>query len=157
MLRFSEEQQFWNWLRYGLLLFTIIGLIVYLSLRPDESPPLFTLTLILLLVPAPIFFWKMKTELDSKHIFIKIKPIINKAVAYETIQSWTIRNYKPLLEYGGWGIRWGLNGTAYNTTGNIGLDMTLTTGKRILVGTLKPDELRRVLRSIIPEKEYPSS
>jgi hypothetical protein len=54
-----------------------------------------------------------------------------------------------LWEYGGWGIRYSWNGIAYNTKGNMGLQIVMNTGKRILIGTQKPEELAAYLKKFI--------
>ncbi len=33
------------------------------------------------------------------------------------------RKYRPIREYGGWGIRYGWNGRAYSTSGNEGVQL----------------------------------
>ncbi len=57
--------------------------------------------------------------------------------------------YRPILEYGGWGIRYGLRGRAYNVSGNRGLRVELTNGKHILFGSAKPEELKLALDNMM--------
>ncbi|MES2389410.1 MAG: hypothetical protein V4543_15515, partial [Bacteroidota bacterium] len=58
-----------------------------------------------------------------------------------------IRTYSPMGEYGGWGIRYGINkGWLYNVSGNMGLQLELLDGKKVLIGTRKPDEIIAALR-----------
>ena len=57
-----------------------------------------------------------------------------------------------MLEYGGWGLRGGFflnkgKGTAYNVSGNIGIQLEFVNGKKILIGTHKRDEVDRVLKT----------
>jgi hypothetical protein len=61
-----------------------------------------------------------------------------------------VRQYSPIAEYGGWGLRLGLfgKGQAYNVSGDKGLQLEFTTGQRLLIGTNKPEELNTVLLSI---------
>ncbi|MBX2959059.1 MAG: hypothetical protein KF732_03800 [Flavobacteriales bacterium] len=61
-----------------------------------------------------------------------------------------VRQYSPLTEYGGWGIRLGLfgKGTAYNVSGNKGLQLEFTNNKKLLIGTNKPNELTETLTKI---------
>ena len=49
--------------------------------------------------------------------------------------------YSPLAEYGGWGIKWGRSGLALNARGDRGVRLTLTDGRRVLVGSQRPEEL----------------
>ena len=59
-------------------------------------------------------------------------------------------NYNPISEYGGWGIKGGFSkqtGKAYTTKGTTGLQLTLKNGKKILIGTQKKEEIKRVLET----------
>ncbi|MCB0473313.1 MAG: hypothetical protein KDC69_02350 [Flavobacteriaceae bacterium] len=59
-----------------------------------------------------------------------------------------IRKYNPVLEYGGWGVRlnyYRKRGRAFNVSGNIGLQLILKNGKKILIGTHKEYEMKQVL------------
>jgi hypothetical protein len=53
--------------------------------------------------------------------------------------------YRPIIDYGGWGVRFGRKGMAYNVSGNIGLLISRKNGKTILIGTQKPDEMKEKL------------
>jgi hypothetical protein len=55
--------------------------------------------------------------------------------------------YKPLSDYGGWGIRIGRNGMAYNVKGDKGVLIRLASQKNILIGTSKPEEMASFLRT----------
>lgn len=54
------------------------------------------------------------------------------------------------MDYGGWGFRFGLfgKGRALNVSGNKGIQLVLTDGTRLLIGTNKPDEARQALQLI---------
>lgn len=151
-MKFTESQQFPDWLRYGLLLLNLI--IIYVVFQTEgTSTPLFIILLLSILIPGTIFQWTQKTEIDSSNVYIKIKPFVNKQIPISDLESWSVKTYKPIKEFGGWGIRLGRNGTAYNIRGNKGLQLVLKSGKKILIGTQKDTELNRVIMSISPDKE----
>jgi len=52
-----------------------------------------------------------------------------------------VLTYSPISDYGGWGIRYGSIGKAYNVSGNRGVQLELLNGERILIGSQKPEEL----------------
>ena len=56
--------------------------------------------------------------------------------------------YKPLGDYGGWGVRYGFKGKAYNVSGNKGVKVYLTNGRNILFGSQKYKDLEKVLKRI---------
>lgn len=53
--------------------------------------------------------------------------------------------YRPLREYGGWGIRQGFSGRAYNVSGRRGVRLALRDGTRVLVGSARAEELASAL------------
>jgi len=55
------------------------------------------------------------------------------------------REYKPIREYGGWGIRYVIGGIAYNVYGNKGVQLILKNKKKVLVGTQKPEEFYQAI------------
>ena len=63
------------------------------------------------------------------------------------IIHYEIRKYKPIAEYGGWGIRVGRGkrGSAYNVSGNMGLQLQLADGKKFLIGTQQPESLLKAM------------
>jgi hypothetical protein len=63
-----------------------------------------------------------------------------KEIAFHDLKSFEVRTYNALREYGGWGIRYGPQGKAYNVGGNRGVQLVLADGKRILIGSQKPEE-----------------
>jgi TATA-box binding protein (TBP) (component of TFIID and TFIIIB) len=51
-----------------------------------------------------------------------------------------------MLEYGGWGIRCGWHGKkVYNISGNRGVQLVFKNGKRLLIGSQKPDDFANAL------------
>jgi hypothetical protein len=111
--------------------------------------------LILAAVGALFFFTKLETRIDETGVTIRFFPFqrMYYYVKWEEIQEAQIRKYNPLMEYGGWGIRYSFtNGKAYNIAGNKGLQLTLLSGKRFLIGTQNEEELGRYLKHLKEEK-----
>lgn len=90
---------------------------------------------------------KLVTEINSDTIRYRFYPFIlrDRYLYWQDIEKSYIRQYKPLKEYGGWGIRFGHNGKALNIKGNNGLQLELKNGKKLLIGTQKPEELEELL------------
>ena len=95
---------------------------------------------------------KLVTEINSNTISYRFYPFIlrDRFIYWEDIENAYIRQYKPLKEYGGWGIRFGFGGKgrAFNVSGNFGLQLELKNGKKLLIGTQKPQELEALLRTL---------
>lgn len=107
--------------------------------------------------PLMIFTSNLETIITQRGIYYKYFPFINKykLISRRNISNFYIRKYKPLIEYLGWGIRYSLkgNGIAFNTMGNIGLQLELINGKKILIGTQLPDKIIEVMNKIIKDNK----
>jgi len=99
----------------------------------------------------PVLFYSagLTTEVRGDGIHIRYVPFHRKlrTMPLEAIQSYEARTYRPLKEYGGWGIRHGAGGKAYNVSGNRGVQLVLLSGRKILLGSQKPEELVQAIDS----------
>jgi hypothetical protein len=73
-----------------------------------------------------------------------------KYYPWNEISKSYVRQYFPIREYGGWGLRLGIfgKGKAYNISGDKGLQVEFSDNKKLLIGTNKPDELAETLDKI---------
>ncbi len=160
-LVFEEKQRFnqpWLWviiIGVSLLLFIKIPLDLIHSSAEDQpldlSSSLIIIFSFLFIVALNVLFYsaKLNTKIDGNGIGITFWPFINKPKVFnwDDIKNAYVRKYKPLSEFGGWGIRYGWNGRAYNTSGNMGLQIILKSGKKILIGTQKPNEIETYFKN----------
>jgi len=86
------------------------------------------------------------TELRPDGLHLHLRPLYRKHIPCQRIRSCIARTYRPLAEYGGWGIKYGRSGWAYNVSGNRGVQLVLDDGKRILVGSQQADKLAKALQ-----------
>ncbi|NOX85071.1 MAG: hypothetical protein GXO86_03750 [Chlorobi bacterium] len=171
---FKEEQRFtspWIWLLLisAFLASFIPQLYFYYQVPIPENTSVFETeaakSLLIsmgleILVFGLIFFLlakiKLITEIREGGFYYRYPPIINKEkkIAKEEIERYEVRQYKPLREYGGWGVRQGTGkaGKAYNVKGKTGLQLYLKNGKKVLFGTQRGDALRRAMDKMM--KEY---
>lgn len=77
---------------------------------------------------------------------LHLKPFSIKKKEIEKIES---LKYRPLGDYGGWGIRYGFKGKCYNVKGNLGVKVFLKNGSYILFGSQKHLDFEKSLRAII--------
>lgn len=59
-----------------------------------------------------------------------------------------VRTYDPLREYGGWGIRYGVGGRAFNMRGSEGVQLVLRSGQRVLIGSQRARELADAVQDL---------
>lgn len=93
--------------------------------------------------PVMVYTAGLTTEIREDGIYIRFIPFHRKfrTIPFEAVQTYEARTYRPLREYGGWGIRYGAGGKAYNVSGNRGVQLGLLSGRMILLGSQKPEEL----------------
>ncbi len=111
-------------------------------------------SLLVILVPVIcillIFSIRLEVMIGGEGISYRLFPFHMKLrhIAWTEIVHAEVRKYKPLAEFGGWGIRFNTRRkeTAYTIAGDTGLELELKSGKKILIGTEKPVETGDALR-----------
>jgi len=150
---FSEKQRFNQWWIWVIILVACIMPVwqfyraiienqVVLS-DPTEYIGLMIMVLIIILFLSN----RLDSEIRQDGIYVRFIPFIWKQRVYswDSIEKLYIRRYHPLGEYGGWGIRGFGKNRALNVSGNQGLQIVFKDGRRLLIGTRKPDEIKSVL------------
>ncbi len=95
-----------------------------------------------------IFILRLEVSVDELGIHYQFKGIHWKQyhLKWEEIESAEAITYKPLREYGGWGIRYGFHGKAYSVSGNKGIQVRTKGGAQLLFGTLRSEDFFSTLR-----------
>jgi hypothetical protein len=99
-----------------------------------------------------VLLWmRLETEVVDTGIRVRFRPFHLKPKLYSfgDIASAEAVTYSPLRDYGGWGIRYGRKGWAYNVSGNRGVLLKFRDRGDLLIGSLKADEFAAVLRGRI--------
>lgn len=99
---------------------------------------------------------KMQTRIDEAGISFRYSPLIGwRSITWEEIEKVWVRRYRPIREFGGWGIRSRIwkNNRAFNVWGNKGLQIQLINGRKVLLGTQKPKEMVVFLHQM--KERYP--
>jgi hypothetical protein len=95
----------------------------------------------LAIVGPSVIQLKLVVEVRGDGLYIRFFPLSRQIIGYENIEESYVRTYRPLKEYGGWGIRYGRKGKAYNVSGNQGVQLKLSGGKQLLIGSQQPKKL----------------
>ncbi len=101
---------------------------------------------------------KLYTTIDNQGISYRFFPFHFswKKIKWSEVEAAEVRKYKPISEYGGWGLRYGFKGKAYTVSGKTGLQLYMRAGKNILFGTSRPEELADYLKTLgIPQPKNP--
>ena len=144
---FKEKQSFsLFWL---LLILLLVPVLIYTKLKDEGSD--FVDLLISISVVTVLFvlfvFSKLETVISHDEIQYRLFPFqwSMRKISKDQIAEVFIRKYSPLFEFGGWGLRWGINGKAINIRGNMGIQVVLKSGSRILIGTSNDTDARKAL------------
>ena len=91
---------------------------------------------------------KLVVEVTDDRILVQYIPFVSRTIPFTQIKGYKARSYRPIREYGGWGIRWAPgNRRAYSVKGNKGVELELHSGQRIMIGSQKPEELVQAIDS----------
>lgn len=109
---------------------------------PDWFVILFTL-LFGIGLPLLWLFMRLEVRVRPDEVDIHFWPFLRRRIPVAAIESVEARTYKPIREYGGWGIRWGLGkGIAYSVSGNRGVQLAVTQGRSpVMIGSRRADKL----------------
>ncbi len=156
-LLFKEEQSFvgtWMWyLVIGITVLTVGGTAIGLMFIKD-SEGIIGLVISAIVtggVVVLLYTSKLYVSMDQDHLYYRYPPFVNseKRLSKDDVKEMYVRKYKPITEYGGWGYRFRFrSGRAMNVAGNTGLQLLLKNGKRILIGTQKPEEMKQAVRRL---------
>lgn len=161
---FFEEQrlrQKWVWLLVGIVAAVawaaFIQQIVYGNPVGNRPTPNFVVWLIFVLfgigMPWLMYYLRLVTRLDSSHLIIRFRPLLTRKIPLKDITSCEARTYRPLREFGGWGLRFSPKyGRAYNMYGNRGVQLIMSDDDKILVGSQRADELAEKLKKNLQGK-----
>jgi len=111
-----------------------------------------TVGLVLFLGAFSYLFYALKlvVEVRKDVLYVRFYPLRPLRIPYAEIKACTARTYRPLRDYGGWGIRYGRQGKAYNVSGNRGVLLELAQRRPLLLGSQKPDELAARINARLP-------
>jgi len=157
---FKEEQRF---TQLWLIILMVVSMLIPLGIilgsyikNPKSFSALELISIIGLIVFASgiIFLFKLSSRIDESGVHYKFFPFHRKFrhIKWQDLNASYIRTYDAISEYGGWGIKGGSlwnksKGIAINVSGDIGIQLELKNGKKILIGTQKEEEAKAVLHT----------
>lgn len=106
-----------------------------------------------ILVAALVLRWiigGLAVRVDPTGIFLHLggAPVLRRRVAFEEILSVEVVRYRPLRDFGGWGIRgWGKT-KAWTARGSQAVLLELTGDRQLYIGSDVPHRLAERIRTI---------
>jgi hypothetical protein len=149
---FHEDQRFRRQI-VGLLLAALIFVVAVavgaiVLARPDDAWLLAIAPVVVLIVAALISLSHLDVEVTDDGVRIAFRYLWpTRRIRFEEIVGLQVRRYRPLLEYGGWGVRLGPAGWAYSAGGDEGVQLRLRKGIPVLIGSRNPRELEAAIRA----------
>ena len=141
---FEENQKFTQWWVWLILLSPIFIAAATKNIISYEG-------LILSLIFVVFYFLELRVKVSKQGIQYQFFPFHFKSyfIKIEEIENIEAIKYKPLGDYGGWGIRYGFKGKCYNVKGNLGVKVYLKKGSYVLFGSQKHKTLEKVLSQLL--------
>jgi hypothetical protein len=156
ILYYERQRMPWFWAIFLLPINIpfIYGLIKQLILNepwgnnPMSDTGLIIVSIVIFLFSISMFLVKLETIITQEGIYIRFFPFLirYRFYSWNEINKVEVKKYSPLKHYGGWGFRFGINGSkAFNMRGRIGLELILNNDRKVLIGTTNPQELEEVI------------
>ena len=164
LVTFREEQRFtqrWLWIVLIIMTLVLVGVFAYGFIaqlvfnkpwgeRPVSDNALIFIggAIIIFSVGMLYIFYTLRliTEVRPEGLYIRFYPLRSKILPYSAIRYCQARTYKPLSEFGGWGLKYGRSGWAYTILGDQGVQLIMDNDKRILIGSQNADALEQAIK-----------
>ncbi|MDA0207364.1 MAG: hypothetical protein O2795_18715 [Acidobacteria bacterium] len=69
-----------------------------------------------------------------------------RIIPYHQIVKVEAQSYRPIRDYGGWGVRGIAPVIAFNVSGNRGVLLSLSNGQYLMIGSQRADQLAAALQ-----------
>jgi hypothetical protein len=148
---YREEQLFartWFWIPVAVVV--VVAWYFFfreLNWSPEATRPRaaiwFMFIAVGVLTPALFFSMRLIVTVNRRELGIRMWPLYRRTVAIGDIKTVEAVTFRPILEFGGWGVRYSMRRKAwgYTVSGKEGVQMELSNGKRILVGSEQNNRL----------------
>lgn len=157
--RFREEVQFYHWTINILFLFVAIlfiwafiqQVIFCIPFGTKPAPDIVLVIVLFFTMGIPLLFGRMVTVVNEKKVMVTFGYLgwIKKRIPISDIKEVEVITYRPLRQFGGWGIRcgWfrGERVCCYSAKGNRGILITISNNRKFIIGSQVPEKLFSVI------------
>lgn len=164
-IAFHEEQRFWR----GFVVVTIAILVTVAAIQayaimeqlisrgslgqgmPTDVLAALLGAVIALAVAGVLAAARLVIDVRPEGLYIQFVPFHfrPKRIDLSHVVSVKAVTYRPLVEYGGWGIRWApFGGRAYNVRGNRSVRLDFDSRRHLLLGSQRPEELAEAIERL---------
>lgn len=153
MKELKEVQRFNQWWIWVLGLLPLVMVVaefaaIFANKKQLETGDIMAMALVLIITVLSFVWIKMmrlETTVNYEGISVNFKGLIfaKRKYNWHEIESLEVVKYDPLVEYGGWGVKYGFKkGWCYNVSGDTGIKLKLKIGKLFMIGTQIPDQFK---------------
>ena len=142
------------------IFFGVMALVQIVSHKPIGNHPVSNTALVIIFIIGVIgavvlSSQKLRVTITTEEIKYSFGIFAGEAIIpINNIKTITIRKYDGLKEFWGWGIRFNSKEDCYTVSGDTGMEITSLSGKKILIGTQRKNDLELVLRDTVFDKIY---
>ena len=102
--------------------------------------------------------WSTSSQVTDSGVMIRFHPFHRRPILFEfaDIQKAEACSYRAFRDYGGWGIRYGKNGQAYNVSGHLGVSLRFVNGTHLMIGSQNHETLAVIINKHITWSQSPN-
>ena len=142
--------------RLIVVILVVVAVIVLVSLLSTGASTLWGAVIALgslFLVGALILAASLETTVDREAITVAFHFLWPKRrIRISEVRKAEATKYHPFLDYGGYGVRLGLRGWAFNVSGDEGVLVETNDGSRLMIGSQRPKELEAAIAKARQER-----
>lgn len=148
---FLEHQRFSPWFLAVILSVLVpIGGVILFSMPADAASGEQWAAVLALAVAAGLNIaifagFRMTTRVGDGKITFGFPLGLSRRVPLDRIEAVEVLRYRPLRDFGGWGLRIGGKGVMYNARGDRAVRLTLRGGQSVFIGSQRPEALAAAL------------
>lgn len=118
--------------------------------KPAPDAVLYIMLLLSFLLLLLIMTVRLKLRINEKGVHVHYFPFLKRFYQWSQIVSFEVVEYDPLKDFGGWGIRhnWKQKSKAFTVSGHHGLSLLMNDGRKVIIGTYKPEKLKVFLKQL---------
>lgn len=156
---FHEVQKLRQW-HIRIVLALPPAALVFMSIRqivfhhpwgrhPMSNGGLLFLTALLVVVYLRLITVRLVTDLGPGELAVGLRGLWkSRHIPLSQIRAAKPVSYNPASEFGGYGIRSSTRGAAYIASGDRGVEIELTDGRKVLIGSQRAEELAGKIRQV---------
>lgn len=127
------------------MLVAVFGFILFMQWQGNAPVSAILMPGIIILFVAALIATLHVRVYVTDQLIVRFFPFPARVLSFSEIVSARVVQYKPITDYGGWGIKWGKSGTAYTISGNMGVKVELENGKHVMIDSKTPAALANAI------------